>query len=37
MARGLHAAREGILCGLQGSHTYIDNTYLESMLSNFVD
>jgi len=31
-ARGPHAAREGILCGPQDSHTYIDGTYLESML-----
>ena len=29
---GPHAARQGILCGPQGSHTYIDSTYLESML-----
>jgi len=25
-------AREGILSGAQGSHTYVDSTYLESML-----
>ena len=31
-ARRAHVAREGILCGSQGSHTYIDSTYLESML-----
>jgi len=27
-ARGPHAARESILCGPQGSRTYIDSTYL---------
>jgi len=29
------SAREGILCGAQGSHTYIDSTYLEAMLKLF--
>jgi len=31
-ANGPHEVREGILCGPQGSQTYIDSTYFESML-----
>jgi len=27
-----HAAREGILCSPQGSHTYIEGTYFKSTL-----